>query len=276
MRVISVQSQVIHGHVGNSAAVFPMQARGIEVAAVPTALLSNHPHYPTMRGRVFEPEFLADLLRGVEERGWTQKADIILTGFLGSVENALVVADFIERAKKENPRLIHICDPVMGDDDLGIFVHPGLIEVFRDRLTPMAAIVTPNQFELELLAAHEARSATGIAEAAQLLAARGTGAVVVTGCSLDDTPEGMVETVVWTEGHLSRTRTSRLPIRPCGTGDLFTALLTTGLCAGKTLALAAEAATQEIHAVLERTAAESDGGEMCITGYPGFTVPLAD
>jgi len=83
MQVISIQSQVVHGHVGNSAAVYPLQAAGFEVAAVPTTLLSNHPHYPTMRGRVLEADLVADLLLGVEERQLPQQAAAILTGYMG-------------------------------------------------------------------------------------------------------------------------------------------------------------------------------------------------
>ena len=66
MNVISIQSQVAFGHVGNSAAVFPMQMHGIDVVAVPTTLLSNRPGYPTIRGRVLDAQLLADLLRGID------------------------------------------------------------------------------------------------------------------------------------------------------------------------------------------------------------------
>src|SRR5499427_5691356 len=102
MGVISIQSQVAYGHVGNSAAVFPMQAHGIDVIAVPTTLLSNRPGYPTIRGRVLEAELVADLLVGIEERGAVDAARMILSGYLGSAEIAAVVADFVARAKEKN------------------------------------------------------------------------------------------------------------------------------------------------------------------------------
>lgn len=275
MRVISIQSQVVHGHVGNSAAVFPMQAKGLEVAAVPTALLSNHPHYPTMHGKVLESELVAGLLRGVEERGLVETTKVIITGYLGSVENGAVVADFVARALKRNPNLIYVCDPVMGDNDLGIFVQKGLIEVFRDRLTPMASVITPNQFELELLAGHKARSVEELSEAMGILARRGIRAAAVTGCMLEDTPAGSVETVVWTPDGLTRTCVVRLPIRPCGTGDLFTALMVARLCEGRDLHEAGAGATEEILAVLERTQA-SVPEEMRITGFPFASIKTPD
>src|SRR5215813_173820 len=99
MTVISIQSQVAYGHVGNSAAVLPVQMHGIDVIAVPTTLLSNRPGYPTVRGRVLDAELVADLLDGVEERGAIETCDMILSGYLGSAEIATVVAGFVQRAK---------------------------------------------------------------------------------------------------------------------------------------------------------------------------------
>src|SRR3954467_10938904 len=111
MNVISIQSQVAFGHVGNSAAVFPMQMHGIDVIAVPTTLLSNRPGYPTIRGRVLEAALVADLLLGIEERGAVDTCRIILSGYLGSAEIAAVVADFVARAKARHPALRYVCDP---------------------------------------------------------------------------------------------------------------------------------------------------------------------
>src|SRR5215813_6970910 len=113
MNVISIQSQVAFGHVGNSAAAFPMQMHGIDVVAVPTTLLSNRPGYNTIRGRVLEAELVADLLLGIEERGVVERANTILSSYLGSAENANVVSDFVTRAKARNPALLYACDPVL-------------------------------------------------------------------------------------------------------------------------------------------------------------------
>src|ERR1700742_262755 len=117
MNVISIQSQVAWGHVGNSAAVFPMQMHGIDVVAVPTTLLSNRPGYPTIRGRVLEAQLVADLLVGIAERGVIDTASMILSGYLGSADIGTVVADFVARARQANPRLRYTLDPVLGDRD---------------------------------------------------------------------------------------------------------------------------------------------------------------
>src|SRR4029077_3738516 len=103
---------VAYGHVGNSAAVFPMQMHGIDVTAVPTTLLSNRPGYPTIHGRVLDAQLVADLLLGIEERGAVDTAQMILSGYLGSPEIAAVVADFVKRAKTKKPRCAHCSDPL--------------------------------------------------------------------------------------------------------------------------------------------------------------------
>src|SRR5258705_13318769 len=146
MSVISIQSQVAYGHVGNSAAVFPLQMHGIDVIAVPTTLLSNRPGYPTLRGRVLEAQLVADLLLGIEERGAVDACDMILSGYLGSPDIAAVVADFVARAKARNPALTYCCDPVLGDRDRGLFVAAEIPPPVRDRLCPLARTITPTTF----------------------------------------------------------------------------------------------------------------------------------
>ncbi len=263
--VISIQSQVVHGHVGNSAAVYPMQAEGVSVAAVPTALLSNHPHYPTVRGKILDAGLVADLLRGVEERGLVQQAAILLTGYLGSPAIAERVAEFAERALRANPKLRYVCDPVMGDDDLGIFVAAGMPEIFRDRLVPLAAIITPNQFELELLAKRPARDELDLVEACGVISAPGFPAVIATGCTLSDTLEDVVDTVLCEAGELTRIATPRLPIRPCGTGDLLTGLFAAHLAKGVPIEPALRRAVGQVYAILKRTMVDR-ADEMTIIG----------
>lgn len=256
MNVISIQSQVVHGHVGNSAAMLPMQAHGLTVAAVPTILLSNHPHYPTMRGRVLDTDLVSELLIGIEERGLIQEAGVLVTGYLGSVAIGEIVADFVARAKVLNPNLLYICDPVIGDEDLGIFVEPGLAELFAERLVPTADCITPNQFEFGLLSGGSIRSVDALLTAAVEFKAHGATGVVVTGCLLDDTPPSQVETIVSGPIGAWRLTTPRLPIRPAGTGDLFTGLLSAKLATGDALPQAAASAVSACFAVLERTVAD--------------------
>ncbi|MGY4624805.1 pyridoxal kinase [Bradyrhizobium sp. USDA 4486] len=252
MLVISIQSQVVHGHVGNSAAAYAMQAEGVNVAAVPTTLLSNHPRYLTLRGRVLETELVADLLRGVEERGLVEEAAVLVTGYLGSVGNAAVIADFVERALTRNSKLIYLCDPVVGDDGR-VYVAEGILDVVRHRLLPAAKITTPNQFELELLSGVAIADAQGLRAACSALAGTSRTDLVATGCTLTDTPAGQVETILCAHGQLSRFATPRLPIRPYGTGDLLAGLIAAHLAKGLAMDAAVRLAVDTIFAVLVRT-----------------------
>lgn len=255
MNVISIQSQVAFGHVGNSAAVFPLQMHGIDVTAVPTTLLSNRPGYPTLRGRVLEAQLVADLLLGIEERGAVETSRMILSGYLGSADIAAVVADFVIRAKARNPALLYCCDPVLGDRDRGLFVQADIPPLVRERLCPLADIITPNHFEFETLVGARAGTRADMIAQAQTLLARGPSTVVITSAELSDTPDGEIETLAVEEAQSWRVRTPKLPISPSGTGDLFAALFAAARVQGKDTPQALGHAASAIYAVLERTAA---------------------
>lgn len=256
--IISIQSQVVHGHVGNSAAVLPMQAHGLNVAAVPTTLLSNHPGYETMRGRVLEPELVGDLLRGVEERGLVETSRYIVSGYLGSRANGEVVAAFVKRARQINPGITYICDPVMGDSNLGVFVADQVIECLLDHLVPLADLLTPNQFELGLLTQCQPATWLDLKAAAARIRAIRQARMVVTGCHLADTPDGSLENIVFDGDMPVRLASPRLPIVPVGTGDLFTGLLTANLAQGRDLSRATRNAAGVMLDILGRTIAEGE------------------
>jgi pyridoxine kinase len=254
MTVISIQSQVAWGHVGNSAAVLPLQMHGIDVTAVPTTLLSNRPGYPTIRGRVLDAQLVADLLLGVEERGALDTCRMILSGYLGSPEIAAVVADFVQRAKARHPALLYCCDPVLGDRDRGLFVHADIPPLVRDRLCRLADIITPNHFEFEWLCGAKATTTDQAIAQAQALLARGPSTIVVTSAELDDLPDGQIETLAVERSKAWRVRTPKLPISPSGTGDLFAALFVAARLQEKDTPDALGHAASAIFAVLERTA----------------------
>lgn len=240
--VISIQSQVVYGHVGNSAAAFPMQAVGLEVAQIPTVLLSNTPHYPTLRGRALPADFFADLLLGAWERGLPARARYIVTGYIGSPEVALLTADFIEKAKAANPDLLYLCDPVMGDTLPGLYVPESIAEIMRDRLLPLADLATPNQFELAYLGGVEVKALAdfdGLRE--RLNVAKGAH-IIGTGCVLAETAAGEIESVILGPEGISRHPVAHLPVALSGTGDLFSSLIVAGLGRGRSLVAAVDEA----------------------------------
>ncbi|MBR7654494.1 pyridoxal kinase [Brucella oryzae] len=270
--IISIQSQVVHGHVGNSAAVLPMQAHGLNVAAVPTTLLSNNPHFETMRGRVLESELVGDLLRGVEERGLIETSRYIVSGYLGSQANGDVIAAFVERARQINPDIKYICDPVMGDMNLGIFVTDQVVKCIVERLVPLADLLTPNQFELGLIAQTETNSWPALQAAAAHVQTLRDARLVVTGCNLADTPEGYLENIVVDRTAFTRLPSPCLPIVPVGTGDLFTGLLTAKLTRGNTLVEAVRGAAATVSEVLRRTM-EAGEQDMQLASVIGAITP---
>ncbi|WP_375783337.1 pyridoxal kinase PdxY [Bradyrhizobium sp. Pha-3] len=254
MTVISIQSQVAWGHVGNSAATFPIQLHGIDVVAVPTTLLSNRPGYPTIRGRVLDVQLVADLLRGIEERGAVESARMILSGYLGSADIAIEVADFVARAKAENPALLYCCDPVLGDRDRGMFVRSDIPPLVRDQLCPLADIITPNHFEFEFLCGTRVTTIDDVIAQASALVARGPATVVITSAELAGTPHSEIETLAIERTGAWRVRTPRVPISPSGTGDLFAALFVAARVRGLATPEALSHAASGIHGVLVRTA----------------------
>lgn len=249
--VVSIQSQVAFGHVGNSAAALPMRACGVEVVEVPTTLLSNHPHYPTMRGRLVEPALVGDLLDGLVERGVHARAAIVLSGFLGQAGTAEAVAGFVDRAKAANPAVVYACDPVMGDADLGYFADAGLRAAFAGILVPRADLILPNAFELATLAGFAVESAADVERAR---AGLGRPAVVAT--SVPAGP-GRLATVVAEAAGLAVVEVERLPVRPAGTGDLLSGLVVARLALGRSLGEAVERAVAGVAAALARTGGEA-------------------
>ncbi|WP_076860234.1 pyridoxal kinase PdxY [Bradyrhizobium mercantei] len=254
MTVISIQSQVAWGHVGNSAATFPIQLHGIDVVAVPTTLLSNRPGYPTIRGRVLDVQLVADLLRGIEERGAVEGARMILSGYLGSADIAMDLADFVARAKAANPALLYCCDPVLGDRDRGMFVRSDIPPQVRDQLCPLADIITPNHFEFEFLCGARVTTIDDVVAQARTLMTKGPATIVITSAELAGTPADEIETLAIERTAAWRVRTPRVPISPSGTGDLFAALFVAARVRGLATPDALSHAASGIHGVLARTA----------------------
>lgn len=149
MNIVSLQSHVAYGHVGNSAAAFAMQRLGHEVWPVYTVNFSNHTEYPNWGGPVMDPQHVKDVLDGFSFA--YDQVDLIVTGYLGSPELAQVVHDAVARIKEANPRARYICDPVIGNAEVGSFVSPEMPDVFREVLIPLADAITPNEWEFNLL-----------------------------------------------------------------------------------------------------------------------------
>jgi pyridoxine kinase len=262
VRILSVQSSVAYGHVGNSAAVFPLQRLGHEVWPVLTVHFSNHTGYGQWRGPLLAPSDVADVITGIAERGVLPTCDAVLSGYQGAETVGEVVLDAVAQVKAANPAAVYCCDPVMGDVGRGFFVRPGIPEFMRDRVVPAADLVTPNQFELEYLVDGTVGTVAGLLDAVDAVRARGPRSVLVTSVRTDATPDDAIEMVAVDDEGAWSVRTPLLPISVNGAGDVTAALfLAHSLTGGTRVALERTAAS--VFGVLEATQ-KSDRREIAL------------
>lgn len=259
--ILSIQSSVAYGHVGNSAAVFPLQRLGIDVWPVLTVHFSNHTGYGSFRGPVLPADQIAEVLRGVEERGVLPGCDAVLSGYMGDVSLGAVVLDAVSRVKAANPKAIYCCDPVLGDIDRGFFVRPGLPEFMRDHAVPKADIITPNQFELEFLAGLGAgvgddRAIATLGDAlaaARKVQSTGPRIVLVTSLIRRDASDGVIEMLAVAPEGAWIVATPRLPISVNGSGDITAALFLAHYLRSGDPAVALGRTAGTVYAVMEET-----------------------
>ncbi len=257
MNILSIQSSVAYGHVGNSAAVFPLQRLGHEVWPIDTVQFSNHTGYGQWRGEVFPAGHLADVLQGIDERGALRDCQAVLSGYLGDAAIGDVVLDAVGRVRAGNPGALYCCDPVMGDEGRGLFVRPDIPQFFIERALPAADVATPNQFELELLTGVSIVGLADAVAAAQLLRARGPAAVAVTSLRAPAVEAGRLGSLLVTEqgAWIVDTPLLDFPILPNGAGDVFAALLLGRLVSGDGPAAALEKTVSGLYALLTCTLA---------------------
>ena len=226
MNVLSIQSGVVYGRVGNRAAVPVLERLVHDVWPVDTVAFSKHPAHGTFRGRVVPAAEIAALVEGLAARGVFGRCDAVLSGYLGDPATAAVVADAVARARSAHGSALYCCDPVIGEVGRGVYVRPGIPEAFRDRLVPLADVVTPNPFELELLTGLPPATLETAHAAARAFfdrGGRGPGLVVATGLRLPEAPGKLVVLAV-TSGDAWCVRHPRRSVRVWGTGDAFAAL----------------------------------------------------
>ncbi|HET7280363.1 MAG TPA: pyridoxal kinase PdxY [Dermatophilaceae bacterium] len=256
MGILSIQSSVAYGHVGNSAAVFPLQRLGFEVWPMLTVHFSNHTGYGQWRGPLLSADDLREVLTGVEERGVLSGCEAVLSGYQGGEDIGGVVLDAVRRVKAANPAAVYCCDPVMGDTERGFFVRPGIPEFMRDQVVPAADVVTPNHFELDYLTGREERTTTlgEVLGAVDDLRSAGPGTVLVTSLVHDGLPEDTIEMLAVDGSGAWVVSTPLLPISVNGAGDLTAALFLAHLLETGSAATALARTASSVWSVLEETA----------------------
>lgn len=261
MSILSIQSSVAVGHVGNSAAVFPMQRLGFEVWAVPTVLFSNHPGYDSHEGAPVPVDTMRAMVDGIDQLDHFSNCDAVLSGYLGTIEAAKLVVESVDRIKKVNDKTLYMCDPVIGDVSRQIYVENALAEFIRDELIPHADIVSPNMFELEYLTGRKQESLTDTMFAADALRARGPKTVLVTSLKGRKGDKLTLSNVIVSDKGAWRVTVPQVPIRAKGTGDTFAALFLAHLLRGEKPEEALGFSTSTLYGIIDDTA-RNDSDEL--------------
>lgn len=252
--ILSIQSSVAYGHVGNSASVFPMQRLGVEVWPVSTVLFSNHTGYGEWRGPLVAPDDVRDVITGIGERGAFPEVDAVLSGYQGGTQIGDVILDAVAQVKAANPSAIYACDPVMGNAKSGCFVHPDIPVLLRERVVPKADLITPNQFELGFLTGTEPEDLESTLASVDAARAMGPSTVLVTSVLQPDRPADTIEMLAVHGDGAWIVRTEHLPIKCNGSGDVTAALFTTHLLqSGGDAALALGRTASSVWDLVKRT-----------------------
>ncbi|XP_061578998.1 pyridoxal kinase-like [Cololabis saira] len=261
-RVLSIQSHVVRGYVGNKSALFPLQVLGFEVDSINSVQFSNHTGYAQWKGQVLTAEELNVLYEGLK-LNQVNNYDYILTGYSRDISFLEKVVSIIQELKKANPSLVYVCDPVMGDHG-AMYVPENLLPVYKTQVVAMADILTPNQYEAEMLTGRKINTKDDAIEVLDLLHEMGPETVVLTSTDLLS-GNGDQFLVVLGSQKIMKPDGTTSSLKICldipkfdavfvGTGDLFAAMLLAWTHRHpEDLKVACEKTVSVMHHVIKRT-----------------------
>lgn len=254
--ILSMQSHVAYGYVGNRAAVFPLQRLGHEVIAVNTVEFSNHTGYGEWTGDIMSLDHIERIFEGLEKRGVLKQCDAVLTGYLGAPELGHTLLKWLHRMKQSNPNLIYCCDPVMGDVGRGVFVREGVPAFFKEYAQAAATLMTPNQFELQLLTGIEVNTLYHAKQATRLLHNQGVSLVLLTSLMRTDGRSDEIEMLLSSKDQgclLISTPKLQMPMPINGSGDATAAIFLAHYLETQNLKRSLEQTTNSIFALFDAT-----------------------
>lgn len=273
MNILSIQSWVAYGHVGNASAVFPMQRLGCEVWAIHTVQFSNHTGYGAWKGRVYDGTMVDELVEGIAERGVLGTCDGVISGYMGSSDIGNAILTAVDKVRAANPAATYCCDPVIGDVGRGIYVRPGIPEFMRDKAVPAADVITPNQFELEYLTGRDIRTVEEAKAAISAIHRLGPKVILVTSLNTVETPSDAVDLVASDASGFFRVRTPRLGISVNGAGDAIAALFNLHWKRSGSAAGALDLASASIYGLLRRTKEAGAREILTVAAQDEFVMP---
>jgi pyridoxine kinase len=277
MNILSIQSWVSYGHVGNASAVFPLQRLGANVWPINTVQFSNHTGYGHWTGEVYTGESVRTLVDGIAARDVLATCDAVLSGYMGDAGIGEAILYAVGRVRAANPAAVYCCDPVIGDTDTGVYVRPGIEVFLRDRALPLADIATPNQFEIERLTGIDCstldRAKAAVAALAERMRPGGLRCVLLTSLETESTPGDHIDMMAAEGGAFHLLRTPRLPVSVNGAGDAIAALFLFHRLRTGSAVEALEAAGSSVHGVLRRTAEEGSREIQMVAAQEEFVSP---
>jgi pyridoxine kinase len=273
MPILSIQSHVAYGHVGNDAAVFPLQRLGHEVWAVHTVQFAAHTGYGPPKGQVFDANHIREVIDGIAARDDFASCDAVLSGYMGTVEIGEAILDAVARVKHVHPKALYACDPVLGDVGKGFFVRPDMPDFMRDKVVLHADLVTPNLFELEALTGRACKTLDDTRDALEKLHCLGPLVILLTSAVVEETPSDAIDMLASDRSGLYRVRSPRLGFSPNGAGDLTAALFLAHYLKSGSLPDALSRAASSVHAVLDATLNKGGGELALIAAQDAIIVP---
>ncbi len=279
MNILSIQSWVAYGHVGNASAVFPLQRLGADVWSINTVQFSNHTGYGHWTGQVYDGQAVRDLVDGIAARDVLARCDAVLSGYMGDAGIGEAILHAVDRVRAANPSAVYCCDPVIGDTDTGVYVRPGIEDFMRARALPSADLATPNRFELERLTGKSCETidaAKGAVRGLQaIMRPNGPKCVLLTSLETDTTPNDHVDMMVAEGDAFHLLRTPSLPVAVNGAGDAIAALFLFHRLKTGSAAAALEAAGSSIHGLLRHTAEAGSREIQLVAAQEEFVNPSA-
>jgi pyridoxine kinase len=278
MAVLSIQSHVVYGYAGNTAAVFPLQRLGREVWAVNTVEFSNHTGYGAWRGTVLSPGLVEELVAGLEDRGILGNCEAVLSGYMGDAGIGRAVMDAVRKVRERSPKALYCCDPVMGDVGRGFYVHRDIPELFKHEIIALADMVTPNQFELEALTGLDTGDLKNARRAIDALHEKGPGVVLVTSFKETSRPSGTEDYIdmLASDGKaVYRIRTPELPLGTgmAGSGDVTAAIFLSRYLETADVRRSLELTAASIYGIIEATFKNKSGELLIIQAQHELTAP---
>lgn len=249
--IISIQSTVSTGYVGNNSASLAIQLHGINCVAIPTILLSSHTDKSVYYGETISKELFNKLAKGVLEIDIAKQTQYVISGYLKSQDIIDATAQLIQELKKQNS-ITYIYDPVFGDTRTdGLYIPKEQADYSMEKLLPLSDILTPNHFELEYLSGRNIANEKELVEAVKSHPLLSQKQIILTTAELSKNVNHQLEVILIERGVLTHFYSENIPVEVVGTGDLFTGVLSAQLTLGHSLPTAIQTSMNFLSKVLK-------------------------